>query len=73
MVNTFLNILRSVEKSESTDGPAEGACNACFQISKGKITTFMSSERFLEKFPERIEGKGFGTMIKNSFSWIKDF
>ena len=34
----------------------ESGCGACTQLLKGSITQFMTSEKFLEKYPERIEG-----------------
>ncbi|XP_063683382.1 uncharacterized protein LOC134817938 [Bolinopsis microptera] len=34
----------------------ESGCGACTQLLKGSITTFMTSDKFLEKYPERIEG-----------------
>ena len=37
--------------------PDESGCGACTQLLKGSVTTFMTSDKFLEKYPERIEGK----------------
>ena len=44
----------------SLDPEDETTCGACAQLMKGSITQFMTSEKFLEKYPERIEGESCG-------------
>ena len=39
------------------DVKEDTGCGACAQLLKGSITQFMTSEKFLEKYPERIEGQ----------------
>lgn len=34
----------------------DSSCNACNQLAKGSITHFMTSEKFLENNPDRVEG-----------------